>query len=201
MVTNHCLHSSETVRRDWLVVVVGHIPALDRVRHYCGHGGHCLDSLWHRCLLAKKGHKMSIGTWKRGCGITKMPGKKASDLEMLEWELRQWLGCRRAVLKRHGLYGHRNNVTDGSVGWYPLTSEHSPLCRKYREPLCEQCPVCLSRNGNGCTVRIEGEEAYRPWAMWWDNANPGPMISAIRKAIRWVKARDKKAQKKGVMNV
>lgn len=155
---------------------------------------------------------MSLSTWKKEFypeTAEKFSRKRrmvSVAIEAIEHSIRKWEGLRKRNLKKHQVErGHSfpNSVLVDARPFssgLPVNASTCSLCQ-YSKPYpggvtdCEFCPLAHSRQGVSCSFPLLSIESVSPWSAWVVNSDPLPMIKALKKALRYQKAIDKRAKK------
>lgn len=134
---------------------------------------------------------MSLESWKRE--FYPVPAPRAKEWKAAAHSLRKWIGLSRANLKRHGL-----EKADGSHmikqrggGLMMHGTETCALCCQYddgtEENSCGPCPLYAALDNDKCAG--DKNDVY---GKWLHRGHAGPMIRALRKAVKIEAARGKK---------
>jgi hypothetical protein len=119
---------------------------------------------------------MSLATWKKefyGPMSKAVKSKKSA----LAHSLKKWEGLTKGNLKKHALH-----ISDGCISdedhRFEINGDSCALCCKYWYADCVECPLTMAL-GHPCYAIDDS-----PFRAWYDGFAPGPMIRALKKAIK-----------------
>lgn len=112
-----------------------------------------------------------------------LPAQGVLAKDAVAHSLHKWRGLRTKVLERYGLkvYGVNVQEKDSPETLLVIGGESCALChhdhRRDTETRCTKCPL-FKVLGMPCGV------SGQPYPVWIDEADPEPMIKALKKAGR-----------------
>jgi len=134
---------------------------------------------------------MSIETWKQEFyAVEASVVGNDTDVVLLEHSIKKWEGLQTENLERHELRVDCARIVDvGGVNFY-INSESCALCRKClffnEQASCAPCPLYKVRGGVACD-RVDADadgDDISPFEAWRDRADPEPMLTWLRKALK-----------------
>lgn len=131
---------------------------------------------------------MSIKTWKKEF-YPKKPTKRMTTVEAIEHSLLKWIGLLHSNLEKHELISWGHSICDVDCcdedGEFRLGQTSCSLCVKFLDNNkgCTNCPLyqSLGRECGDGTV-------LAPYTDWMNNHDALPMIHALEKTLKDVKA-------------
>lgn len=130
---------------------------------------------------------MSLKTWKEEFYPVDARSPEA-QADPVAHSLRKWEGLRPEAMAKHGVRRClTHSITDDNYFPMPVDAVSCALCqrgnpsRNKKPPCkCDTCPLALSRGGTACD-KARDNETLSPWESWELDANPEPMIAALKR--------------------
>lgn len=128
---------------------------------------------------------MSLKTWRAEFyPETAKQAAKRGDIAATEHSLRKWLGLRAGALEKHGVSQIAMGIQDAESNSFWFGATTCALCVRHIQGWCLKCPLAAV-TGAQCGSAISDDD---PYSIFEANGNPNPMIAALRKTLRRLKA-------------
>ena len=146
---------------------------------------------------------MSIETWKQEFySVEASVAGKSTDVEMLEHSIKKWGGLQTENLERHDLRASAtfySRIEDVEGGSFHIDSASCSLCIRYlfsngaNDRGCVNCPLSKIRGNVACDVDADADgDDPSPFDAWRDRADPEPMLTWLREAMKVAMLKDGK---------
>ena len=140
---------------------------------------------------------MSFNTWRNEFYPTSAAMSEKGNA--IQHSLTKWLGLRKASLEKHNVRLVKSMSTPcvkgrGRDSILHISEGSCSLCNIYLFPdkgSCSKCPLYKVLGNKACAAPGGGESSL-PYDIFYNELNPGPMIKALREALRAEKKKTKR---------